>query len=154
MKKIYFSFIAFLILTAASAQTAAQKALVGTWNITSIGMEGNTIDLSTYKVTFTDETLKQAKKENINIKEAEANFKALGLSYKNISLSLNADSTMQMKIQNTIVNDDTYKIVDKDGKHYIFGGNGAETEYILQDNVLTLMLNKGGDIIHMYFKKE
>ena len=154
MKNLYFYCIALLIATAANAQTAAEKALVGKWNITSVGIEGNTVELDTGKIVFTDEALKEAKEAGVDIEDAKRDFKALGQSYKNINLSLNANGTLQMKLQNHMLNDETYTITEKDGRHYIVGQKSGETEYTLVDGVLLMMVNKGGDMMHLYFKKE
>ena len=153
MTKLYLTLIALFMLVSAQAQTITEKDLLGKWIITSVGYDDNIIDMQTGEMVFTEQTIKEAKEEGMDREDLEAEFKNLEQSYKNITLVIDA-GTMQMKIQDTVANSDTYKIEEKDGRQWIVGGNGARTEYTLKNNVLRLIMIRRDAVVHLYFKKE
>ncbi|MES2487236.1 MAG: hypothetical protein V4581_14970 [Bacteroidota bacterium] len=153
MKKLHITFVALFMLVAVQAQTAAEKAVLGKWNIASVTTDGVTFDMNTGDMTFSDEVVKEIKAEGVSLEGAKKMLKPQMSEYKDMSLTINANGTMKMFIFKTTF-DDTYKLVEKDGKKWFIGGGGAETEYILTDNMLVLMVNKRDTIIQMSFKKE
>lgn len=148
-----FTFVAFVVTLAATAQQITEKGILGSWPVASIKMSGTILDFENNKVTLSDEKKKGMTQEAIKATE-EAMLGGLG-PMRSMRIEF-ADGGKIVFGMEGMLEEDTYTAIQREGKLVvispIFGTPGSEVT-VYPDRIEATQVS-GGNTLYLVFKKK